>query len=87
VRPDGLTDLVQARATLATTEPVSVAFAVKRGKGAWVRIAADDSPPYRGFLEPRRYRRGERVAVVAVTRWPGGTATVSPVLTAVPRPR
>jgi hypothetical protein len=87
VRPDGLTDLVQARATLATTEPVSVAFAVKRGKGAWVRIAADDSPPYRGFLEPRRYRRGERVAVVAVTRWPGGTATVSPVVTAVPRPR
>jgi hypothetical protein len=60
---------------------------VKRGTGAWVRIAADDSPPYRGFLEPQRYRRGERVAVAAVARWPGGTTTVSPVVTAVPRPR
>jgi glycosidase len=87
VRPDGLTNLVQARATLATTEPVSVAFAVKRGKGAWVRIAADDSAPYRGFLEPQRYRRGERVAVVAVARWPGGATTMSPIVTAVPRPR
>ena len=87
VRPDGLTNLVQARATVATTEPVSVAFAVKRGKGAWVRIAADDSPPYRGFLEPQRYRRGERVAVVAVARWPGGTTTLSPVVAVMPRPR
>ena len=52
-RPDELTNLVQARATVATLEPVSVAFAVKRGSGRWSRIAADDSPPYRGFLDPR----------------------------------
>ena len=87
VRPDGLTNLVQARATLATTEPVSVAFAAKRGTAAWVRIAADDSPPYRGFLEPQRYRRGERVAVAAVARWPGGRTTLSRVVAVVPRPR
>jgi glycosidase len=87
VRPDGLTNLVQARATLTTSEPVSVAFAAKRGRGAWVRIAADDSPPYRGFLDPQRYRRGERVAVVAVARWPGGSTSVSPVVVMVPRAR
>ena len=87
VRPDELTDLVQARATVATLDPVPVAFAVQRGGSAWTRVAADDSPPYRGFLEPRQFRRGERVRVVALARWPDGTTTVSPVVTAVPRPR
>ena len=87
VRPDELTDLVQARATVATLDPVPVAFAVQRGSSAWTRVAADDSPPYRGFLEPRQFRRGERVRVVALARWPDGTTTVSPVVTAVPRPR
>ena len=87
VRPDELTDLVQARATVATLDPVPVAFAVQRGSSAWTRVAADDSPPYRGFLEPKQFRRGERVRVVALARWPDGTTTVSPVVTAVPRPR
>ena len=73
VRADELTNLVQARATVATQEPVSVAFAVKRGGGAWRRIAADQSPPFRGFLDPPRFRRGERVHVVALARWPDGT--------------
>jgi glycosidase len=86
-RPDDLTGLVQVRATVATTEPVSVALAVERGKGAWTRIAADDSPPYRGFLDPARYRRGETVHVVALVRWPDGSVKVSPVSAVVPRPR
>jgi glycosidase len=85
VRPDELTNLVQARATVATLEPVSVAFAVKRSSGRWTRIAADDSPPYRGFLDPAWFRRGERVGVVALARWPGGTTTLSSVATTVPR--
>ena len=87
VRADELTNLVQARATVATAEPVSVSFAVKRARGRWTRIAADGSPPYRGFLDPQRFRRRERVDVVALARWPDGTTTVSPVVTAVPRPR
>ena len=87
VRADELTNLVQARATVATAEPVSVSFAVKRARGRWIRIAADGSPPYRGFLDPQRFRRRERVDVVALARWPDGTTTVSPVVTAVPRPR
>jgi len=87
VRPDQLTNLVQARATVATLEPVSVAFAVKRGNGRWTRVAADDSPPYRGFLDPSRFRRGERVGLVALARWPGDATTASAVVTTVPRPR
>lgn len=86
-RPDDLTGLFQTRATVATAEPVSVSFALKRPRGQWTRIAADDSPPYRGFLEPRGFRRGERVHVVAIVRWPDATVTVSPVIAAVPRPR
>ena len=84
---DELTNLVQARATVASLEPVSVAFALKRAGGTWRRIAADGSPPYRGFLDPRQFRRGERVHVVALARWPDGTATLSPLVAAVPRPR
>jgi hypothetical protein len=72
---------------VATAEPVSVTLALKRRGGAWTRIAADDSPPYRGFVDPRRFRRGERVHVVALARWPGETVTVSPIVAAVPRPR
>ena len=57
VRADELTNLVQARATVASLEPVSVSFALKRAGGVWRRVAADGSPPYRGFLEPRQFRR------------------------------
>jgi len=87
VRADELTNLVQARATVASLEPVSVAFALKRAGGAWRRIAADGSSPYRGFLEPRQFRRGEHVHVVAIARWPDGVTTLSRVVAAVPRPR
>jgi glycosidase len=87
VRADQLTNLVQARATVASAEPVSVAFAVKRARGGWGRIAADGSPPYRGFLDPQRFRRGERAHVVALARWPDGTTTVSRVVATTPRPR
>ena len=64
-----------------------MAFAVKRGRAAWRRIAADDSPPYRGFLDPRGFRRRERVHVVALERWPDGSTTASPLVATVPRPR
>ena len=52
-RADDLTGLFQIRATVATTEPVAVTLAMKRSRGSWTRIAADDSPPYRGFVDPR----------------------------------
>ena len=52
----------------AARAPVSVAFAVRRDGKRWTRIAADDSPPYRAFLDPAKFRRGERVYLVAIAR-------------------
>jgi alpha-amylase len=81
---DSFSDLVRASANVGA-KPVSVAFAVKRSSGAWQRLAADDSPPYRAFLDPARYRRGERVHVVAVARSLDGRTAVSAVRSFVPR--
>jgi hypothetical protein len=76
------------RLSVASADPtLSVSFAAKRGKGAWQRVAADDSPPYRGFLDPARYRRKEKVQVVAIARAVDGTVAVSKVAVIVPRPR
>ncbi len=79
----GNLDVVSAK--VATSDPVSVAFAVRRGSGPWTRIAVDDSPPYRGFLEPGRYRKGEKVQLVAVVTATDGSVAVSTVLRATPR--
>ena len=82
---DSLSDLVRASAS-AGSAPVSVAFAVRRaGASRWARIAADDSPPYRTFLEPARFRRGERIHVVAIARSLDGRTATSTVRTFVPR--
>ena len=60
---------------------------MKRGKGGWQRVAADDSPPYRGFIDPARYKRKEKVQVVAIERALNDSVAVSKVATLVPRPR
>jgi glycosidase len=80
VARDGLSDLVRINAT-AGAQPVSVAFAVRRaGAARWQRLAADDSPPYRAFLDSLRYRRNERVHLVAIVRALDGSTAVSPVV-------
>lgn len=79
VRRDSLSDLLSVSAP-AGTAPVSVAFAVKRGSGRWQRLGVDDSPPYRAFLDPRRYRSGERVQLVAIARSLDGRTAVSPIV-------
>jgi glycosidase len=82
---DSLSDLVRVSAT-AGAGPVSVAFAVRRGNsGRWARIAADDSPPYRTFLDPSKFNRRERVYLVAIARGLDGRTAVSAVRTFVPR--
>jgi glycosidase len=86
VGPDSLSSLYALTATASTLDPLSVTFAVKRAGVSWRRVAVDDSPPYRGFLEPARFRRGELVQVVALARSSSGAVAVSAVRTAVPRP-
>jgi len=70
---DSLSGLVRVNASVAGG-PVSVTFAVRRPGGAWARVAADDSPPYRAFLNQPA---GE---LVAVARALDGTIAVSPVI-------
>jgi hypothetical protein len=58
-----------------------VTFAVRRaGVSRWRRVASDDSPPLRAFLDPADFRRGEVVHLVAVARWRNGSVTTSPVV-------
>jgi glycosidase len=83
--PDDLSALFRLRATVPGG-PASVTFALRRGTGPWQRIAVDDGAPYRAFLEPLHFRRGEKVQVVAVARsLADGGVTVSNVLAATPR--
>jgi hypothetical protein len=78
VARDRLSDLW--RVSVAGTQPGSVSFAVKRGRASWSRLAADDSPPYRAFLDPTKFRNRERVHLVAIGRSPGGATAVSRVV-------
>ncbi|MGZ4379903.1 MAG: alpha-amylase family glycosyl hydrolase [Gaiellaceae bacterium] len=81
VAVDGLSSMFRASATVATSQPLSVAFAVRRGSaGAWRRLAVDDSAPYRAFVEPQRYHRGERLSLVAIARNLDGTTSVSAIV-------
>jgi glycosidase len=76
-----LGDFWQVRAGVAGAAPVSVGFAVRRAGGrAWQRLAADDSPPYRAFVDPARFRRNERIHLMAVARGLDGRTAVSKVV-------
>jgi glycosidase len=81
---DDLSDLVRVSAGAAAAG-TSVAFAVKRGSGPWRLLAADDSPPFRAFLDPASYRRKERVMLVAIARSLDGRTAVSSVVPFVPK--
>jgi len=83
---DRFTNLKVVTATIAGRDPASVAFAVRRpGANAWARIGVDDGAPYRVYLDPRRYRKGERISLVAVVRASDGSVSTSPVLSVTPR--
>ena len=82
---DTAAPLRRLTATVPGSIPVSVAFAVKGKKGGWQRLGVDDSPPYRAFLDPRRFARKSRVGLVAIVRGLDGRTAVSRVTTLVPR--
>jgi hypothetical protein len=56
--------------------PVSVTFVVRRGS-TWRRLDTDTSPPYRGFIDPAKFKRNERVQVAAIARGLDGSTAVS----------
>jgi Alpha amylase, catalytic domain len=81
VGPDDLTELLRLTASVSGTAPVSVAFAVRPAQGgAWTRVAVDDTPPYRAFLERSKYRRGARLQAIALVHAFDGRTTASRVL-------
>jgi glycosidase len=85
VARDAVTPLWRLTATVPGGSPVSVGFAVHGKKGGWQRLGVDDSPPYRAFLDPRRYPKKGRVGIVAIVRSLDGQTAVSRVSTLVPR--
>lgn len=85
VGSDDLSLLQRIQVTGVGDDPASVAIAVRRGSGAWRRVGVDASPPYRVYVDPQGYRKGERVEVVAVARSSSGAVTISPVVGAVLR--
>ena len=86
IRRDEISSLLRVSATASTLDPLAVTFAVKRaGQKAWRRLGVDDSAPYAVYIDPRRYRKGEQISLVAVIRASGGSITTSSVLSATPR--
>ncbi len=78
---DRFTSLKVLTAAVTGRDPVSVTFAVRRpGAKGWTRVAVDDGAPYRAFLDPKRFRRGQKASAVAVVRSSDGAVSTSPVL-------
>ena len=79
IRADLYTNFIAVNASVTGTQPFTIAFAVKRAHSStWRRLDVDDSPPYRGFLDPTKYKKGEQLRLVAVARnLNGKTATSS----------
>ena len=81
-RTDRFTNLRVVTAAVAGRDPVSVTFAARRPRAeSWARLGIDDGAPYRVFFDPRRYERGERVALVGVVRASDGSVSTTPVVT------
>jgi alpha-amylase len=81
---DAISSYFALHATVAGPA-VTVAFAIRRPGGKWVRVAVDDSAPYRGFLDPLRFEKGARLQAVAIAGNADGATSVSKVLTVTPR--
>jgi glycosidase len=86
LRPDRFTNLRVMTASVASLDPVSVSFAARRaGARSWTRLGVDDGGPYRVYLDPLRFKRGEKVSLVGVVRSSDGSVSTTRVLEAVVR--
>jgi hypothetical protein len=85
VVPDRFTNLFRVSATPSSIDPLHVTFAVQRSGRPWARLGTDDGAPYGVFVDPRDYRRGQRVSFVAVARASDGSVSSAAPVTVVPR--
>ena len=81
IAPDRFTNLIRVSATSSSEDPLAVTFAVKRPGKSWARLGTDDGAPYGVFVDPRDFKRGQVVSLVAVARASDGSVSTSPVLT------
>ena len=88
VGKDDFSTLWRAAATVTGKAPVTVSFAIKRKPSVgWQLLAADDTPPFRAFLDRSKFAKKQKVYLVAIARSLGGQTSVSKVVGLVPRPR
>ena len=81
VAADDLSNLFAATATVSGNAPVSVAFAYRRaGTSVWRRVDVDTSPPFRGFIDPAKFRQHEHIQVIAIARALDGSIAASAVV-------
>ena len=79
---DLYTNFFVVNASVTGTQPLTIAFAVKRAHSSiWRRLDVDDSSPYRGFLDPTKYKKGEQLSLVAIARNLNGKTATSAVVT------
>jgi hypothetical protein len=82
VAHDLYTRFFAVKASVSGSQPVTVAFAVKRaGSSTWRRLDVDDSSPYRAFLDPVKFKKGEKLQLVAIARNLSGATARSAVVT------
>jgi glycosidase len=85
---DPLTSMWAATATVAGLQPVSVAFLWRKASGgAQHLLDIDTSPPFRGFIEPGKFGKRERIVVTAVARSLDGRTATSKAVPFVVRSR
>jgi glycosidase len=88
VGKDDFSTLWRAAATVTGKAPVTVSFAIKRKpRTGWQLLAADDTPPFRAFLDRSKFAKKQKIYLVAIARSLGGQTSVSKVVGLVPRPR
>ena len=77
---DTSSKLINLSATLATTDPATVSFAVKIGSAkTWTFIGADDAASYRLFWEYRSQKKGTSIQFAAISKTTSGAIAVSDV--------
>ncbi len=81
VAPDLYTSFIGVNAKVTGSQPLAIAFAVKRAHSSiWRRLDVDDSSPYRGFLDPTKFKKGETLQLVAIARSLNGKTRASAIV-------
>jgi len=81
VVPDAYTNFFDVTARVTGTQPLTVAFAMRPlGTSQWHRLDVDDSTPYRAFLDPAKFKKNERIQLVAIARSLAGKTSTSAVV-------